>query len=63
MSEEENSAIVIEFVARGSAEFQVSMNQITPGQLFAAAAYLTWLAQFEATRINTPAASQIAIPK
>ena len=54
------SILTFHFKEPGSAEFQIEMKGITPGQLFAAAAYMQWLAQQEATRVSQ---SKIAIPR
>jgi len=47
----EKSELRITFDGPASAVFNIALENIIPGQLFAAAAYLQWVAQEEATRI------------
>lgn len=56
-----DSFIVVAFSAEGMANFKVSMQKVSPGQLFAAANYLQWMANNEMTRI-TNAAPKILTP-
>lgn len=52
MDTEKQSRLTFIFEEIGSAEFKIEMLHVTPGQLFAASAYLVWLAQQEASRIS-----------
>jgi hypothetical protein len=49
--EKPQSILAIEFDSPGAAQFHVKMLNVAPGQLFAAAGYLRWMAEAEMTRI------------
>lgn len=49
--EKPQSILAFEFSSPGAADFRVKMLNIAPGQLFAAAGYIRWMAEAEMTRI------------
>lgn len=58
---ETRSILAVEFAGIGQSDFKVSMLNVSPSQLFAAAGYLKWLSETEMTKMQN--ASQVADSK